>query len=287
MKYMFIQEHKKEFRVEKMCRVLGVSRSGYYAWLNRCPSDRACEDTVLETEILDVYEKSRCTYGIWRTLKELLLRGFRCGWKRVRRLLRKLGLYPKTKKKFKITTDSRHRYPVSANLLNQNFSVEAPDRIWVSDITYIWTEEGWLYLAILLDLYSRKIVGWSLKDRLTADGVEEAFLQAIWRRRPLPGLIVHSDQGVQYACSDFQDLLLSRKAKSSMSRKGNCYDNAVAESFFHTLKTELVYHEKYRTRKEAQASIFEYIEVFYNRQRLHSALGFVSPEQFEAMKKAA
>lgn len=287
MKYEFIKKYRSEFRLGKMCQVFGVSRSGYYSWLNRVPSKRSCEESVLEVEILDIYEKSRFTYGILRTLKEILSRGFRCGWKRVRRLLRRLGLFPKTKKKFKVTTNSRHNYPVSPNLLNQDFTASGPDLVYVSDITYIWTGEGWLYLAIVLDLYSRKIVGWALKERLTADLVIDAFQQAVWSRKPLPGLIFHSDQGVQYACHAFRNLLRSYKFISSMSGKGNCYDNAVAESFFHTIKTELVYHEYYQTRKEAKSSIFEYIEVFYNRTRIHSSLGYVSPEIFERLKEVA
>ena len=287
MKYQFIKEHGEEFRVEKMCQVFEVSRSGYYAWKERGPSERACADTVMGIEILDIFYKSRLTYGILSTLKELLQRGFHCGWKRVRRLLRKLGLYPKTKKTFKVTTNSKHRFPVSPNLLERHFSVDEPDRIWVSDITYIRTAEGWLYLAIVLDLYSRRIVGWALKDRLTADLVKDAFLQAVWHRKPRPGLMFHSDQGVQYACHDFRNLLAEYNAISSMSRKGNCWDNAVAESFFHTIKTELVYHEKYLTRKEAMSSIFEYIEVFYNRTRRHSTLNYVCPVEFEQLKMVA
>ena len=287
MKYQFIESHKNEFMVGEMCLVLGVSRSGYYSWLHRVPSKRSCEDSVLEVEILDIYEKSRCTYGIVRTLRDLLVRGFQCGWKRVRRLLRGLGLYPKTKKKFKVTTNSKHQYPVMPNLLKQDFSASCPDQVYVSDITYIRTQEGWLYLAIVLDLYSRKIVGWALKERLTADLVIDAFLQAVWSRKPQPGLIFHSDQGVQYACHAFQNLLRSYKAISSMSGKGNCYDNAVAESFFHTLKTELIYHENYQTRKEARTSIFEYIEVFYNRYRRHSTLNYVCPVDFEFLRNVA
>ncbi len=287
MKYEFIKKHRSLFRMGKMCQVLGVSRSGYYSWLHRVPSKRSCENTVMEVEILDIYEKSRFTYGIIRTLKELLFRGFSCGWKRVRRLLRRLGLYPKTKKKFKVTTNSRHRYPVSPNLLKQDFTASCPDQVWVSDITYIRTGEGWLYLATVLDLYSRKIVGWALKECLTTDLVIDAFMQAVWSRKPMPGLIFHSDQGVQYACHAFRNLLRSYKFISSMSGKGNCYDNAVAESFFHTIKTELVYHEKYQTRKEATSSIFEYIEVFYNRIRRHSTLNYLCPVEFEKLKNVA
>lgn len=207
--------------------------------------------------------------------------------------MRKLALYldqlpgsrsikAKTKKKYKVTTNSNHSYPIAPNLLNQNFWTNSAYRIWVSDITYIRTLEGWLYLTIILDLFNRKIVGWSMSDRLTAKKTTiPAFIQAVKRYQPLPGLIFHSDRGVQYACDDFRGLLKTFKAIQSMSGKGNCYDNAVAESFFHTLKTELVYHQTYHTRSQVKTSLFEYIEVFYNRFRKHSALGYKSPEQYE------
>jgi transposase InsO family protein len=270
-----------------MCQVLTVSKSGYYAWEKRVPSKRATEDTVLKIEILDIFWKSRFTSGIWGTYKALQERGFHCGRHRTRRLLREMGLFPKTLRKYKATTNSKHSYPVSPNLLEQDFTAPAPDVKWVSDITYISTDEGWLYLCVFIDLFSRMIVGWSMKERMTADLVMDAFLHAVWRRRPSPGLIVHSDRGSQYACHAFRDLLAKHHAVSSMSKKGDCYDNAVSESFFGTLKTECVYHEKYHTRKEARASIFDYIEPFYNRTRRHSTLGYKTPLEFEALKLVA
>jgi transposase InsO family protein len=245
----------------KMCQELTVSKSGYYAWKSRGPSNRSLADTVLKVEILDTFWLSRFINGILGTLNALMRRGIRCGHNRVRRLLRELGLYPKTIKKFKATTNSKHSLPVSPDLLGQDFTASAPDQKWVTDITYIKTGEGWLYLCVFIDLYSRMVVGWAMGDRMTSDLVTRAFLHAAMRRNPLPGLIVHSDRGSQYASAVFRALLVKYHALSSMSKKGDCYDNAVAESFFGSLKTELVYHENYETRKEARSSIFEHIEV--------------------------
>ena len=194
------------------------------------------------------------------------------------------GLRSKVKRKFKATTDSKHGHPIAPNLLNQDFTVESPNTVWVSDITYIWTDEGWLYLATTMDLYSRAVVGWSMDSRMKSDLVVSALNMALGRRAPTDGLIHHSDRGVQYAAKPFQDLLDENSIVCSMSRKGNCYDNAVQESFYHSLKTELVHHELYRTREQAKTSIFDYIEVFYNRLRLHSSLGYVSPLVFEAQR---
>lgn len=267
--------------------MLAVSKSGYYSWRKRFPSERCLKDTMLKVEILEIFWESRFTSGILGTYTALRERGIRCGRHRTRRLLRELGLVPKTVKKFKATTNSKHRYPVSPNLLGRDFTASAPNTKWVSDITYIPTQEGWLYLCVFIDLYSRKVVGWSMKERMTADLVMDAFLHAVWRRRPGPGLIVHSDRGSQYACYAFRDLLASYHAISSMSRKGDCWDNAVAESFFGKLKSELIYHEKYGTRKEARASIFDHIEMFYNRTRRHSTLGYKTPVEFEAIKLVA
>lgn len=281
MKYQFIHSHRGEFGLEKMCRTLGVSRSGYYSWLTRKPTCRSEENARLETEIQVIHEESRRTYGLIRLLKDLIVRGFRCGKNRLYRLMKKLGIFAKTRKKFKVTTHSKHNYPVSDNLLNRNFQADEPDRVWVSDITYLRTDEGWAYLCVILDLYSRKVVGWALSHRLTADLAIKALRQAVWNRRPGPGLVFHSDRGVQYACKRFRNLLKAFKMVSSMSRKGNCWDNAVSESFFHTLKCECVYWERYRTRKQALSSVFEYIEVFYNRKRRHSTLDYMAPEEFE------
>ena len=267
-----------------MCQVLQVNRSGYYAWFSRAESKRSSENKVLLMEIKGIYKKSHKTYGSPRITDSLHDLGYFCSRPRVARLMRANGIQAKTKRKFKVTTNSDHDYPIAPNLLNQNFETDAANKIWVGDITYIRTWEGWLYLTIILDLFNRKIVGWSMSDRLTANTTTiPAILQALKKCQPLPELVFHSDRGVQYACNNYRTLLNRHKIIQSMSGKGNCYDNAVAESFFHTLKTELVYHETYRTRKEAKTNLFEYIEVFYNRVRKHSALGYKSPEQFEQL----
>jgi len=282
MKYTFIKKYRSIFAVGKMCQVLKVSRSGYYDWLNRPYSKQYSENQVLVSKIREIHECSYRTYGSPRVTDDLHAMGYTCSRPRVARLMKANGIKAKTKKKYKVTTNSDHSYPIAPNLLNQDFCTTSAHRIWVSDITYIRTLEGWLYLTIILDLYSRKIVGWSMSNRLTAKRTTiPAFIQAYKRYQPLPGLIFHSDRGVQYACDDFRGLLKTFNAIQSMSGKGNCYDNAVAESFFHTLKTELVYHQTYRTRSQAKTSLFEYIEVFYNRIRKHSALGYKSPEQYE------
>ena len=282
MKYVFIHMNRSAFAVEKMCQVLVVSRSGYYDWIDRPESQRSLENRSLVEAIKVIHKKSRETYGSPRVTDELHECGFSCSRHRVARLMSKHGIKAKTKKKYKVTTHSDHSFPIAPNFLKQDFWTNAAHRIWLSDITYIRTCEGWLYLTIILDAYTRKIVGWSMSDRLNARYTTiPAFLQAVKRYQPLPGLIFHSDRGIQYACDDFRGLLKTFKAIQSMSGKGNCYDNAVAESFFHTLKTELVYHEAYRTRLEAKASLFEYMEVFYNRFRKHSSLGYKSPEEYE------
>ncbi len=281
MKYQFIHDHRDQFSLKRLCEVLSVSRSAYYQWLAGVPSKREQENVALLTQIILIHEQSRYTYGSPRITIELHKRGYRCSRARVARLMSKNGIHAKTKRKFKVTTHSNHKYPASANLLNQNFHCDQPNKIWVSDITYIWTMAGWLYLTVILDLFNRQVVGWSLSHRLTASTTTVAALDnAVKRHRPPAGLIFHSDQGVQYACEVFRDKLSEYKMIQNMSGKGNCYDNAVVESFFHTLKTELVYFEKYITREQARLSIFEYIEVFYNRQRLHSVLGYQTPAGF-------
>ena len=232
-------------------------------------------------EIKASHKDSRGTYGSPRITKDLQATGTKCSENRVARLMKNNGIVGKAKKKFKATTNSKHNLPVAENLLKQNFAAQKPNTIWVSDITYIWTLEGWLYLAVILDLYSRQVVGWAMSDRLTSGFVVKAVYQAIGRRNPGSGCIFHSDRGVQYASSDFRDVLNAFGFIQSMSRKGNCYDNAVAESFFHTLKIEHVYDHRYEARAEARQSIFDYIEIFYNRQRRHSALGYRSPISFE------
>jgi transposase InsO family protein len=281
MKYWFMDQHRSSHGVQKMCRVLGVSRSGYYGWKRQPQSKRHKENEKILKEIRESYKNSRRAYGSPRITKDLKTAGTKCSENRVARLMKINGIVGKAKKKFKATTNSGHNLPVAENLLNQKFTTEKPNTVWVSDITYIPTLEGWLYLVVILDLFSRQVVGWAMSDRLTSGFVVKALYQAIGRRNPNTGCIFHSDRGVQYASTDFRAVLKAFGFIQSMSRKGNCYDNAVSESFFHTLKTEHVYDYRYETRAEARQSIFDYIEMFYNRQRRHSALGYRSPVSFE------
>lgn len=281
MKYAFITSERSGFEVEEMCQVLGVSRSGYYRWREKQPSRRDLENAQLLTEIIKIYEQSQKRYGSPKITQSLKAKGLICGKNRVARIMKAKDLYSKTKRKWKATTNSRHEYPVADNLLNQDFSAAKPDERYVSDITYIWTQEGWLYLAIIMDLYSRIIVGWAMSERLQDSLVIDALSMSYQNRQPAAGLIFHSDRGCQYASYDVRAALTKYGFISSMSRKGNCYDNACAESFFHTLKGELVNFERYQTREEARNSIFDYIETFYNRTRLHSTIGYKSPVQFE------
>jgi len=287
MKYWFMDQHRSSHGVQKMCRVLVVSRSGYYRWKSQPQSKRQKDNEKILMGIRESHKNSRRAYGSPRITEDLQAQGMRCSENRVARLMKIHGIIGKAKKKFKATTNSKHTLPVADNLLNQNFEAEKPNTIWVSDITYIPTLEGWLYLVVILDLFSRQVVGWAMSDRLTSGFVVKAMYQAIGRRKPSSECIFHSDRGIQYASSDFRDILKAYGFVQSMSRKGNCYDNAVAESFFHTLKTEHVYDYRYETRAEARQSIFEYIEMFYNRQRRHSALGYLSPVSFELEAMAA
>jgi transposase InsO family protein len=265
-----------------MCRVLQVSRSGYYAWLKAPPvSKRKSEDAELLERIEEIYKSSYKTYGSPRVHAQLVREGFRVGRKRVERLMREAGLEGKVKRKFKTTTDSKHSLPVAPNLLDREFYPECPDQVWAGDITYIWTMEGWAYLAVLLDLHTRKVIGWALSDSLRTELVEEALRGALGARLPSEKLMHHSDRGCQYASSSYRELLDQHDIEISMSRKGNCWDNAVVESFFGTIKQELVYHCRWLTRAEARTAIHHYIEVFYNRVRLHSALGYRTPEEID------
>lgn len=286
MKYEFIGKERSSHPVEKMCLLLGVSRSGYYAHIKQDGGIRRKANERLLAEIKVSYKIGRGAYGSPRITDDLRDRGYVCGKNRVARLMLISGIAAKTKRRFKATTNSKHSLPVAPNLLKKRFAASMPDKVWVSDITYVWTEAGWLYLATMLDLFSRKIVGWAMGERITSELVIKALYQAIRRRRPARGLILHSDRGSQYASSAFRVVLTMHGITQSMSAKGDCYDNAVAESFFHTLKTEYVYFEKFRTRTEAQSGIFEYIEVFYNRIRRHSTLGNMSPQAFEQAKAA-
>ena len=274
-----------------LCRVLRVSRSGYYAWLKRPPSKRAHEEGRLEAEIKAAHERTRRTCGPERLQRDLAAHGVKVGVFRIRRLRKKLGIRCKQVRKFKATTDSKHSLPVAANLLGQQFEVEAPNQVWVSDITYISTEEGWLYCAAHKDLWNGEIVGYALGSRITKELVEKSLVRAVTAKRPPQGLIHHSDRGSQYCSPHFQKLLARLGMKPSMSRKGNCYDNAPMESFWGTIKNELIHHCRYKTREEAIKEIAEYIEIFYNRQRRQKRLGYLSPaayeRQFYAGKMAA
>jgi len=282
MKYRFIDHHRSAFGVERMCHVFAVSRSGFYRWNQDAGSKRATENHHLLEHIQQVYTAHKGRYGSPRITAELQNQGHRCSRPRIARLMRKNGLKAQGRRRFKVTTDSKHKYPAAPNLLKQVFQIDAPHRVWVSDITYIRTMEGWLYLTVVMDLVTRKVIGWAMSDRMSvAETTIPAFRMASQNCPPLPGLIFHSDRGVQYACDEFAQVLKSSEVVQSMSGRGNCYDNAVVESFFHTLKTELVYHEIYRTREEARRSLFEYMEVFYNRSRRHSYLGYKSPVEYE------
>lgn len=270
-----------------MCAVLSVSRSSYYDWLRSVPSPRALENQRLAIMIKEIFMENRCSYGTRRIRKALLSRGISISRRRVRNLMRQQGLKCKTKRKFKVTTDSKHHLAISPNLLKRDFFAAFPDEKYVGDITYIWTDEGWLYLATVVDLFSRRIVGWSMDKTMKASLVNDALRMAIWKRKPKRGLLWHTDRGSQYASDSHRELLQEHGIIQSMSRKGNCWDNAVAESFFHTLKTELTHHVRFKTRGEAKQSIFEYIEIFYNKKRIHSSNDYLSPEEYEKAHRAA
>jgi len=270
-----------------MFSLMKVSKSGYYDWLYRRPSKREKDNSELTEKIRLIHQESRQTYGGNRIYAELREQNVPCGKNRVVRLKRKAGIMAKTRRRFKVTTDSKHNLPISENVLNREFNALAPNTHWGVDITYVSTQEGWLYLAVVIDLFSRKVIGWAMDDNMKTNLVKSALLMALKGRKIPSGLVHHSDRGSQYASYEYQALLSSHCMISSMSRKGNCWDNAVVESFFHTLKTELIYHCKYKTREEAKQSIFEYIEVFYNRKRRHSTLGYQSPEKYEMMALAA
>lgn len=264
-----------------------VSRSAYYAWL-KSPRTAAKKDDVELTEVIKtLFKKSRGNYGTRRLKEALIKRDRQVSRRRIGRLMRVAGLACKTKRKFKATTNSQHNLPIVPNHLNRQFTAPEPNQAYVGDITYIHTQEGWLYLAVVIDLYSRQVVGWSMAEHMRAKLVNDALLMAIWKRKPGKSLIWHTDRGSQYASDSHRALLQQHGIIQSMSRKGNCWDNAVSESFFHTLKTELVHHQRYQTRAEAKQDIFEYIEVFYNRERLHSANHYVSPVDYEMQLKSA
>lgn len=281
MKYAWIAEQGRAFALSEMCDVLDVSISGYRAWKRGGRPDRKrLTDGQMLALIQSIHAELKNAYGSPRMMRELRARGFSAGKERVERLMRDNGLHARHKRRYKVTTDSKHGLPVAENLLGRNFTPTAPNQVWTSDITYLWTDEGWLYLAIVLDLFNREVVGWSLKPRMTADIVTDALTMAWFRKRPAPGLLHHSDRGSQYASHAFQDKLKAFGMTCSMSRKGNCWDNAPTESWFNSFKNERVHGIRYATHAAMKAASFEYIEVFYNRTRQHSTLGYKSPVQF-------
>jgi putative transposase len=287
VKFRFVEEHREIFRIRKMCEVLKVSRSGFYAWLHRQPSGRAREDEVIAVHVREVHRRSHETYGSPRIYAELREEGKDWGRHRVARIMREEGLRARCARRFRWIANKREELPAAPDLLQRKFQASVPNQVWVGDFTIIRTGEGWLHLAMLLDLFSRKIVGWATSASPRQELALETLRMAIEQRQPRPGLIHHSDRGGQYSSAEYQNQLDRHGMRCSMSRPGNCLDNAVAESFFHTLKTEWIYHAHYKTRREARLAIFEYIEGFYNTERRHSSLDYQSPEEYERVKSAA
>jgi len=277
-----IKINEGEFPVSMMCRMVDVSRSGYYGWKRHSPSKRSQANKALSENIKRIFEDEKARAGSPRITRRLQDEGLSASHNRVAKIMRDNGWRAKAAKKYKATTNSNHTLPVAPNLLEQNFEADVPDQKWVSDITYIWTEEGWLYLAVVLELFSRRVVGWAMAERMTAVLVCDALKMALWRRKLPKGVIVHSDRGSQYCSAAHRKLLDKHRLICSMSKKGDCYDNAAMESWNHSLKVEAIHGEKFLTRAEAKQHVFEYIEVYYNRKRLHSKLGYLSPEAFEA-----
>lgn len=281
MRFAFIEAEKALYPVLVLCRVMQVGRSGFYAWLRRAPSARAKADTVLQDQIDRAFRGSRGTYGSPRIRAQLNAEGVPVSKRRVARLMRRRGLCGLRKARFTRTTDSRHKLPIAPNLLARNFTATAPNAVWVTDVTFIWTLQGWLYLAAILDLYSRRVVGWAMSAHNDQALVLKALNMALCRRQPPQGLIHHSDRGSVYCGTAYLAMLKAHGIKPSMSRKGDCWDNAVAESFFGTLKQELLFRRQLEPRRTAQTAIFEFLEAYYNRKRRHSTLGFLSPVDFE------
>nr|WP_157686189.1 IS3 family transposase [Bacillus thuringiensis] len=283
VKFKFIHRHRFTYRVEKMCQVLHVSRSGYYKWKHHTKSPRQIQREQITKEIHRIFLESRCLYGSPKVTSVLRQKGKQISQKTVARIMKEQGLQSRTVKKYKATTNSKHSYPIQDNVLNRQFKVKKPNQVWVADITYVSTKEGWLYVASLMDLYSRKIVGWHADRTMTKELVLKALQQAYFRQKPEGSVLHHSDRGSQYASRDYQNQLQQYGMTCSMSRKGNCYDNACIESFHGVLKKELIYQQQYATRAQAQQDIWEYIEIFYNRKRIHSANGYLSPTEKERM----
>ena len=280
MRYQFIQKERKAYPVTTLCKVMQVHRGGYYAWVNREESKTTQENRKMIHSVKLTHARAKESYGARRHADELTDQGFSCGRSRAKTIMQLAGVEAKQKKKFKATTDSNHTREVFPNLLQRAFTVSRPNIAWVSDITYIWTTAGWLYLAVVIDLFNREVVGWSLGERIDRHLVINATRMAIWKQKPDKGLIFHSDRGSQYCSNDFKEYIAGHKISGSMSRKGNCWDNAVAESFFGSLKKERVHSMNYKTREEAKADIIDYIEMFYNSFRRHSHLGNKNPREF-------
>ena len=283
MRFRFIADHRDGFPVTRLCQMLKVSPSGYYAWRQRPVSEREMANQALVNRIKTVYNDSGQTYGSPRVYRELKAAGVACSENRVARLMRLRNLRPKQVRRYKSTTKRNKAHPVVPNVLNRDFTTDRPDHKWLSDITYIPTGDGWLYLAAILDLYARRIVGWAMSDRMTSDLTLTALKQALQRRQPARGLLLHSDQGSQYTDQTYQAVLKAHRIQASMNGVGSWYDNAPMESFFGTLKSELVHHRHYRTHEEARPDLFFYIEAFYNRRRRHSSLDYLSPEAYERL----
>lgn len=281
MRFRFIDQAKKEFPAYRLCHLMGVSQSGYFAWKARPASRRQHDDMVMLTHIRSAYFLSNETYGSPRMTRELQDQGFTVGRRRIARLMRENGLHARHKKRFRKTTDSHHAFPVAPNIIAQDFATTGPNQKWGADISYIWTREGWLYLAVVIDLFARRVVGWAVSDRLHRQLALRALEKAITMRRPPKGLIHHSDRGSQYCALDYQGMLKTNGIIISMSGKGNCYDNAMVETFFKTLKSELIWRTVFHTRHDAEVAIAHYIDGFYNPARRHSALDYLSPIQFE------
>jgi putative transposase len=284
VKYAFMRANREEFGVRRMCQVLQVSRSGYYDWAGRKESERSQRDRILLKKIRKIHQDTKEAYGATKTWRTLQQSGTMCGKHRVARLRRQAGIEARRKRKFRLAYQARNTAPAPPNLLRWPFKAAFPDQIWVTDVTFIPTRSGWLYLAVMIDLHTRVVVGWSMKDRPNQELVNEALIMAVEQRRPKPGLIHHSDQGILYSSGIYLALLKKHGMLRSMSGKGNCYDNAVAESFFSSLKNEIVHHRNYHTRDEARAEIFEYIELFYNRKRLHQSLNYQTPMKYKSVK---
>ena len=283
MRFRLIEDHRDAWPVRVMCDALSVSPSGYYAWRSRPESPRKIANRELLVDIRRVYRQHRERYGAPRIHAELRAEGHTLSRKRVARVMRQHGIRARAPRRYRVCpTDSKHSLPVAENLLDQNFVAARPNQVWLADITYIPTGEGWLYLAVILDLFTRKVVGWAMRDHMRAELTIAALTMAIQRRRPRAGLVHHSDRGSQYAAGDYRDILRTAAIVQSMSRKGNCWDNAPMESFFGTLKTELVHQREYPDRDAARRDLFAYVEAYYNRRRLHSAIGYITPEQAEA-----